>query len=93
MVEALSDLAVRGYVHDFNLIEDGIHCKALNTNFNTEEFEVKEFYRFEGETNPDDSSILYAVVTHNGEKGVIVDGYGVSSELSTKMVEKLKFNH
>lgn len=47
------------------------------------------FYRFEGASNPDDMSILYAIETTDGTKGTLVDAYGVYSdeETSTFMQE------
>jgi len=41
------------------------------------------FYRFEGESNPDDTSILYAIETTDGRKGTLVDAYGHYSDDAT----------
>jgi len=38
-------------------------------------------YRFEGELNPSDNAILYAIKTNDGEKGTIVDAYGMYNDL------------
>jgi hypothetical protein len=43
---------------------------------------IVHFYRFEGESNPDDSSIMYAIECNNGEKE-IVDGYGTTADTDT----------
>ena len=52
---------------------------------------VVKYYRFEGQTNPDDSTILYAIKTNTGEKGLLVDAYGVyAGNVSREMIEKLK---
>lgn len=40
---------------------------------------VKEF-RFEGNSNPDDMSITYAVETKDGKKGIITNAYGTYSD-------------
>ncbi|MBC7588717.1 MAG: hypothetical protein H7178_10220 [Chitinophagaceae bacterium] len=47
------------------------------------EVKIVHFYRFEGESNPDDSSILYAIESNNGEKGTLVDGYGTAADTET----------
>lgn len=93
MTEAIADLKQRGYVHDFNLHPEWIDCPPLNLRMTPDQFHVDEVYRFEGATNPDDSSVLYAVNSWAGVKGLIVDAYGVYAEsLSNDMITKLKID-
>jgi hypothetical protein len=52
------------------------------------------FYRFEGESNPSDSSIVYALESSDGEKGTLVDGYGTSSDTHvTHFMQQVKEIH
>ncbi len=91
LVEALNGLNQRGFTIDFNLQCDSVYCKSLGRAFIPEEFHIVEFHRFEGASNPDDQSIVYALETRDGHKGVLVDAYGVYSDpLSFEMVQKLK---
>ncbi|MGY5850503.1 phosphoribosylpyrophosphate synthetase [Salegentibacter sp. F14] len=79
-----------GYEHDFNLLDEQIEIKSKNETFGIEEFDVDKVLRFEGMSNPDDNAILYAITTTNGRKGVLVDGYGISSgQVSDEMMKKL----
>ncbi len=80
LVDALRDLENRGYNVNFNVAQDCLECTALNLKLYPEDFEVTEFYRFEGPTDPADSSILYAILGKNGTKGVLVNAYGVYSD-------------
>ena len=41
------------------------------------------FYRFEGISDPDDMSILYAIETRDGCKGTLTDAYGRYSDDET----------
>ncbi len=55
--------------------------------------EVVEFYRFEGASNPDDNSILYAIETSDGLKGLLVDAYGAySGNIPRDIVNKLRID-
>lgn len=79
-----------GYEHDFNLLDEQIEIKSTNETYSVEEFDVDKVLRFEGMSNPDDNAILYAITTTNGRKGVLVDGYGISSgQVSEEMMKKL----
>lgn len=79
-----------GYEYDFNLMDEKIEIKATKEAFATHEFDVDKVLRFEGMTNPGDNSILYAISTESGKKGLLVDGYGISSgQVSKELLDKL----
>jgi hypothetical protein len=90
--EALADLQNRGFTTDFNLHKNDI---AVNANqFTANEFEIIEYYRFEGNSDPADEAVVYAIESANGIKGILVSGYGTSSdEFTNEMAEKLKIHH
>jgi len=89
--EALSDLEKRGYTHNFNLECDCIDCKSIELKLNPDDFEITEYYRFEGESDPDDSEIVYAITSKDGVKGTLVNGYGIySDDISDELLSKLK---
>ena len=91
LVDALKDLKRRGFTTDFNLAFDNIHCTETGTCLSPSQFEIVEHYRFEGETNPSDSSVIYAVeAKDHGLKGVLINAYGVYSDpISDSMIRKL----
>lgn len=91
LTEALTDLQERGYTEDFNLTEHCLFCKGHELEIHPEDFEVDEFYRFEGETDPGDSMVLYAISAHFSKlKGTLLDAYGAYADnLTPAMVEKL----
>jgi hypothetical protein len=79
-----------GYDLDFNLLDEEIENKAKKETFELHEFNVDKVLRFEGMSDPDDNSILYAISTNNGQKGLLVDGYGISGgQVSKAMLDKL----
>lgn len=88
--EAIRALKERGYVQDFNLHPEWIECPSLNAKLLPDEFHVDEVHRFEGMTSPDDSSVLFAIRSVAGMKGLLVDAYGAYADsISPRMVQKL----
>ena len=89
--EAVNGLKGRGFVLDFNLSENCIVCHA--DKFDVNDFEIVEVHRFEGNTDPSDEAVVYAIESVSGVKGVLVSGYGISAEgLSAEMAKKLSLN-
>jgi hypothetical protein len=80
--EAVTDLSNRGYTLNFNLREDTcIECREPSIFLRPEEFEIDEVYRFEGITDPGDSSIVLAISSHDhAAKGTLVSAYGMYAE-------------
>lgn len=88
---ALNGLKQRGYTEDFNLKENCIICTSKPLELKPEEFDIEEVHRFEGMSNPDDSSVVYAISSTYGVKGVLVDAYGAYAEAITpEMAQKLR---
>ena len=88
--DAIHDLKSRGYTLDFNLKPDCIECNELELELHPEKFIVDEFYRFEGMSSTDDSSIVYAISSEEGHKGLLVDAYGIYADsLNEAMINKL----
>lgn len=92
--EAINGLKKRGYTEDFNLEPQCVKCASLDLQLHPEHFTVDEFHRFEGASNPSDNSIVYAIHSNEGVKGVLVDAYGMYSEsLTDEMARKLHVSH
>ncbi|HEY9008913.1 phosphoribosylpyrophosphate synthetase [Ohtaekwangia sp.] len=89
--EAINHLKRKGYTSDFNLHPDWIESAPLNLRLMPQEFHVDAVYRFEGMTNPDDNTILFAISSTSGVKGLLIDAYGAYTEsLSPSLIDKLR---
>lgn len=92
--EAISDLFKRGYKSDFllNPEKNFLQCKETKFELSLSQFIIDEVHRFEGNTDPADEMIVYAISSVDGaKKGVDVNGYGIySSDQSQKLVELLQ---
>jgi hypothetical protein len=83
LTACLKMLDEKGYTVQFQALE-GNKIKSLNTErtFMPEEIKIVNFYRFEGESNPDDNSILYAIETNSNEHGTLIDSYGSTNDVA-----------
>lgn len=90
--EAINKLKLEeGYKYDFNLLDEYLELKSEKEKYTADEFEVDKVLRFEGMSNPDDNSILYAITTSNGKKGILTDGYGMyGGQVSKTILNKLQ---
>ncbi len=78
---ALAQLADAGYVEDFSAGSHGVECKHCAGTHTSEGAVVEKVYRFEGASNPDDQAIVFGLRCRVcGAKGVLVTGYGPSSD-------------
>lgn len=92
--EAISDLKKRGYTIDFNLGFDGIQSHGVPVSLARNKFEITEVHRFEGATDPNDEAVIYAIESHDGHKGILLNGYGISADpINDEMVKELAIKH
>jgi len=92
--EAVSDLRERGYSEDFSLNQDSLKSSRHNLELHPEDFEIEEVYRFEGMSSTDDNSLLFAIKSKDGLRGILIDAYGVyTEEITPAMANKLRRHH
>ena len=89
--EVLNILKDQGYTVDFNLNDNCLVCHGNALKVHPEDFVVDRHYRFEGNTDPGDAAIVYAISSEkHGIKGILVNGYGLYSDpMSSDMVKAL----
>lgn len=89
--QATKGLEERGYVKVYHLKPNGIEDGEDQRLYPPAEFVIEEFHRFEGDSNPSDMSIIFAVKTDDGKKGTIIDAYGAYNDpLEAEMMHKLR---
>jgi hypothetical protein len=78
VTEAIEQLRKQGFTFDFNLKENQfiVGDKA----YTAYEFEIVDVYRYEGASDPGDEATVYALANNEGVKGILVAGYGASSD-------------
>ena len=88
MAEAVEALRRRGFTTDFAVNKESQHVGAGDQTFKSDELIIVEHHRFEGVSDPDDSSVVYALEAPNGLKGVLVDAYGAYANWKTAALLK-----
>jgi len=79
LAEAIGGFADKGFTEHFGVRGD--HLRGLDSGaiFAAHEVVIRGFQRFEGVSDPDDMSIVYAIETVRGMQGTLVDAFGVYS--------------
>jgi len=93
--EATNDLLKRGYTTDFKILveEDCLVCNKSSTQLSPDEFKIDEVHRFEGDTDPADEMILYAISSSKHDiKGVVINAYGAYADSATSEIIALLNN-
>jgi hypothetical protein len=77
MVEAIQDLKRRGFTANFEFLGQSFCDVDSGRTFKANELTIVEHYRFEGASDPDDMSVVYAIGMVGGLKGIIADAFGL----------------
>jgi hypothetical protein len=91
--EAVDDLIQRGFTYDFNVDEKKL-CSRLpdKGKFRPDEFKITEVHRFEGDSNPGDSSVVYAIQSEKYKvKGFAIAAFGMYADThTTELLSKIE---
>lgn len=73
----IDEMVRRGFTEHFAVA--GVRLRALDSGrtFRPEELVIRDYRRFEGISDPDDMSIVYAIESRSGMRGTLVDAFGV----------------
>lgn len=79
--QVMNKLAARGYGEEITIKKEGaILGKRESPVYRPEDLTIVRNYRFEGESDPADMSVLYAIETKDGQKGFLLNAYGTYSD-------------
>lgn len=93
--QRMNQLKKEGYTEEFCIKDNQITNGDGDFFLAIDQVNVDNFYRFEGMSDPADSSILYAISTNDKKiKGVIVNAYSIYSDPETlEFMKKLESSH
>lgn len=76
LTKKLKDLEKEGFNDQYTYHKEGLRSSKSMQTYKQEELKIVSKFRFEGESNPSDMSILYAIEASDGNKGTLIDAYG-----------------
>lgn len=76
MTETIQELRNRGFTTNFEFLNQAFRDVDSKRTFRADELTIVEHHRFEGVSDPEDMSVLYAIETTDGTKGIIADAFG-----------------
>lgn len=75
--QVMAKLHSKGYDNEFKMSDHGrMQPVEGDEIYDPEDLRIIKIYRFEGESDPSDNSVLYLLEDKNGKKGYVLDAYG-----------------
>ncbi len=78
LTSVLERLRVKKQDNEFRMTEKGFGTESGKV-YNPDDLKIIKTYRFEGDSDPSDSTILYLIEANDGLVGYSIDAYGVYS--------------
>ncbi len=88
--EAMNKLTKEGYKENFVTRENKILGLYSKKSYDSHELLITESFRFEGMTNPADSTELFALEASDGTKGTLSINYGANNNHDAELIRKLE---
>lgn len=91
LVQATKKLSERGFDAKFKF--DGKQLLSIDTDqtYAADDLQIVEYHRFEGMTNPADSSVIFAIETNANEKGTVIMSYSTDADMQlVSFIDKVK---
>ncbi len=88
--ETMTALLKEGYKDDFKAKKIAIEAIYAKRSYNPEDLKIVGTYRFEGETNPADQTVLFAIEANDGIKGTLTMSYSADVNQNEELIKKIK---
>lgn len=75
----LTRLEEKGYGRELLISDEGARFEAGGRTYGPDRLTIVKTYRFEGESDPADMSVAYAIRSDDGQCGFLVNAYGTYS--------------
>lgn len=80
LAQLIQDLRKKGFTANFEFLDHVFTDVESRRTFTADQLDIVGHRRFEGMSDPDDMSVLYAIESYDGTKGIIVDAFGTYAD-------------
>ena len=80
LAKTIDELARCGFIEHFGVTGEALRSFDSGRTFSAGQVVIREYHRFEGVSDPDDMSIVYAIEGQGGARGTLVDAFGAYSD-------------
>lgn len=87
--QAVNTLTSEGYKEDFEAEGNRIIGNFSRKEYQPEELKIVDSYRFEGDTNPEDQAIVFAIIAKDGMKGTLVMNYSAEHNQNIELIKQI----
>lgn len=88
LIEAIQQLRSKGYTKNFDVMEEKVIERSSKKEYLPRDLGITEYHRFEGMFDPSNSSVLFAIVTNDGKRGLLTTSY--SSYIDSGLMNTLE---
>jgi len=79
-IDKIKEYEQKGYKSSYQMIDGKFTELENESTFKAEEIMIIDEYRYEGQSNPEDMSMLYVIEVANKSKGTLLIPYGPSAD-------------
>jgi len=87
---AINALTAEGFTEDFKAEESCIVALYSKNEYQPNDLEIVNTFRFEGMTNPEDETELFAIIANDGVKGTLVMSYSANHFQNVELIKQIK---
>ena len=80
VTQLLTRLKSEGFTTNLGVVEGTLRDLDSGRVLRPEDMVIREVRRFEGESDPDDMTVVYVLESKDGTRGVLVDAFGVYAD-------------
>ncbi|GGD53427.1 phosphoribosylpyrophosphate synthetase [Muriicola marianensis] len=87
--QAVNSLTEEGFREDFRAGDTEIIGSVSGKNYRPEDLRIVDFFRFEGMTNPQDATVVFAIEAQDGNRGTLVMSYSAKHDQNTELIKRI----